>query len=160
MTDEMKTIPGHPNYSITKDDRVWSKPRRRTKGGWVSPGFVSGYFQVGLCGGNRQNAFFRKMVHRLVLETYIGPCPDGMETRHLNGNKTDNRLENLAWGTRIENERDKVQHGRTKLTNEKVQVIRYLRDVAKFTLKDIAWQFDVCRATICFVVNRKTWRHV
>ncbi|KKM78381.1 hypothetical protein LCGC14_1360570 [marine sediment metagenome] len=161
----MKTIPGFPNYAITRDGQVWSKPRtvsggRHWKGHWVKPGLVNGYFQVGLFNKSKQYHRFNKMVHRLVLETYVGPCPDGMECRHLNGNKQDNYFENLCWGTRKENEKDKVQHGKTKLTEAKVRVIRYLRDVAKFSLEDIAWQFDVCRATICFVVNRKTWKHI
>lgn len=161
----MKDIPRFPNYSITKDGRVWRKPckdvrGRNWKGSWIKPGFVSGYFQVGLFNKSKQYCRFNKMVHRLVLETYVGSCPTGMECRHLNGNKQDNRLENLCWGTHEENEKDKVQHGLTKLTKTKVQVIRYLRDVAKFSLDDIAWQFDVCRATICMVVSRKTWKHI
>jgi len=47
------------------------------------------------------------------LETSVGPCPEGHVTRHLNGDPTDNRLENLRWGTRSENQRDSVKHGTT-----------------------------------------------
>ena len=50
-------------------------------------------------------------VHRLVLAAHIGPCPDGMEVLHINGDPTDNRLTNLRYGTRSENNRDKVRHG-------------------------------------------------
>lgn len=50
-------------------------------------------------------------VHRLVLEAFVGPCPDGMETRHRDGNLFDNRLSNLKWGTPSENARDRVTHG-------------------------------------------------
>lgn len=161
----MKIISGFPNYSITKDGRVWSKPRilpdgRHWKGRRIKFGLVSGYFQVGLFDKNRQYYRFNKMVHRLVLETFVGPCPPGMECRHLDGDKQNNRLDNLCWGTHQENEKDKVRHGLTKLTKNKVKVIRYLRDAAKFSLGDIAWQFNVCKATVCFVVNRKTWKHI
>lgn len=52
-----------------------------------------------------------KRVHRLVLEAFFGPCPDGMEGCHNNGNPSDNRLENLRWDTRSENIRDSVRHG-------------------------------------------------
>jgi len=45
----------------------------------------------------------RYEVHRLVLETFSGPCPEGMECMHLNGIADDNRVENLRWGTRSEN---------------------------------------------------------
>lgn len=51
------------------------------------------------------------LVHRLVLETFVGFCPKGLECRHLDGNKFNNWLINLAWGTRKENMRDCVRHG-------------------------------------------------
>jgi hypothetical protein len=50
-------------------------------------------------------------VHRLVLEAFVGPCPPGLECRHLNGKPADNRLENLAWGTDGENQADRITHG-------------------------------------------------
>ncbi len=50
-------------------------------------------------------------VHRLVLLAFKGPRPDGQYCRHLNGVPTDNRLANLAWGTKSENTFDKVGHG-------------------------------------------------
>lgn len=51
-------------------------------------------------------------VHRLVLEVFVGPCPEGMETRHLDGDPHRNWWpENLAWGTHTENMQDRVRHG-------------------------------------------------
>ena len=50
-------------------------------------------------------------VHRLVLEAFVGPCPPGQQCRHLNGIPTDNRLENLAWGTPSEDNFDRIRHG-------------------------------------------------
>lgn len=45
---------------------------------------------------------------RLIKDTgRLGPCPAGHETRHLNDIPDDNRLENLAWGTKVQNEGDK-----------------------------------------------------
>lgn len=43
-------------------------------------------------------------IHQIVLEAFCGPCPDGMEVLHGNGIRTDNRLSNLRYGTRSENE--------------------------------------------------------
>jgi hypothetical protein len=42
---------------------------------------------------------------------FVGPCPAGLEIRHLNGNATDNHLSNLTYGTKSENELDRVRHG-------------------------------------------------
>lgn len=52
-----------------------------------------------------------RAVHRLVLEAFVGPCPPDMEARHvLVRDKSNNRLENLAWGTRFENAQDCKRH--------------------------------------------------
>ena len=51
------------------------------------------------------------LVHVLVLSTFVGPRPDGMEVRHLDGNSLNNSLENLAWGTHKENTQDAFVHG-------------------------------------------------
>ncbi|MBF6326798.1 MULTISPECIES: NUMOD4 motif-containing HNH endonuclease [Nocardia] len=54
----------------------------------------------------------RALVHRLVLETFVGPAPsDRPICRHLNGNPQDNRLANLQWSTHSQNAIDKVEHG-------------------------------------------------
>ena len=53
-------------------------------------------------------------VHRLVLEAFVGPCPEGMECRHLDGNPGNCRLENLTWGTRRQQYQDRVRHGTVK----------------------------------------------
>jgi hypothetical protein len=51
-------------------------------------------------------------VHRLVLEAFVGPCPEGMQCRHFPDRDTrNNRLDNLSWGTPVENAADKVAHG-------------------------------------------------
>jgi len=50
-------------------------------------------------------------VHRVVLEAFVGPAPVGTICRHLNGVPSDNRLDNLAWGTHSENVLDQVRHG-------------------------------------------------
>jgi hypothetical protein len=51
------------------------------------------------------------LVHHLVLESFVGPKPDGMECLHGNDIPDDNRLANLKWGTSSENSYDIVRHG-------------------------------------------------
>jgi len=53
-----------------------------------------------------------RQVHRLVLEAFVGPCPPGEETCHdPDPDPTNNRLDNLRWGTRSDNINDAVGHG-------------------------------------------------
>ncbi len=49
-------------------------------------------------------------VHTLVMRAFAGPCPPGMEIRHLDGNPANNRLGNLAYGTSRENAQDTLRH--------------------------------------------------
>lgn len=51
------------------------------------------------------------LVHVLVLTTFVGPRPEGMEGCHNDGNAANNRLENLRWDTASANQRDRVKHG-------------------------------------------------
>lgn len=59
-----------------------------------------------LLSGRRQ-----ALVHRLVLEAFVGPEPGGMEGCHCDGDPANNRLENLRWDTPSGNTLDSVRHG-------------------------------------------------
>lgn len=72
-------------------------------------------------------------VHRAVLEAFVGPCPDGMEACHCDGNASNNRIENLRWDTHLSNNGDRKLHGRysvgsahpmAKLSIEQVRLVR------------------------------------
>jgi len=160
----LTAIKDFPKYEITEDGRVWSDKRRK----WLNPQEHTKlkYLQICLCKNNKKHI---KQVHRLVLETFVGPCPDGCVCRHLDGDAQNNALENLCWGTCKENEQDKVKHGTrakgeshglSKLTDVKIKIIRYLKDVAHFSLSDIAWQFDVNKTTVSRICRKEAWSHV
>lgn len=76
----------------------------------------TGYMQVNLRHPNRPKGYAK--VHRLVLEAFVGPCPDGMECCHANDVHGDNRLENLRWDTPSANARDKIRNGRDSQSNK------------------------------------------
>ncbi|WP_180768758.1 HNH endonuclease signature motif containing protein, partial [Vibrio parahaemolyticus] len=52
-----------------------------------------------------------KRVHELVALTFIGERPKGQVTRHLDGDKLNNRPGNLMYGTEKENQSDRLMHG-------------------------------------------------
>lgn len=73
------------------------------------------YLAVTLRGRGRPR---RARVHVLVLEAFIGPRPKGMVARHLNDQQSDNRLENLAWGTPEQNREDARRNRNTVTWSE------------------------------------------
>lgn len=112
---------GHPtfvHYEISTDGRVRSLDRetittlgivKRYKGRELKPA-TNPYPTVML---TEQGHSLPCRVHVLMCETYYGPRPGpGYEVRHLNGDPTDNRLQNIAWGTKSENAQDTLRHGR------------------------------------------------
>jgi hypothetical protein len=72
---------------------------------------LDGYHRVCLC--NAPNTDVDKFVHVLVLETFVGPCPPGMEACHGDGNPGNPNLSNLRWDTPANNALDKRRHAKT-----------------------------------------------
>ena len=54
-----------------------------------------GYPRAMLYSKGKSSIFF---IHRLVLEAFVGECPEGMKAKHLDGDPANNRLSNLKWG--------------------------------------------------------------
>ena len=103
-----------PGYEVTSDGKVFSIShnwrgygRRELSQSLNSYGYPSVRLSIG---GSRK----RVTVHVLVAEKFLGEKPSQKhQVRHLNGDKTDNRACNLAWGTAKENADDRERHGRT-----------------------------------------------
>ncbi len=166
----IKTIPKFPGYAIDESGNVWS---RWTKGGFISSTWKklriykpkNGYHAVQL---TRNKIPHYKTIHRLLLETFVGDCPLGCETRHLDGDKTNNHLSNLKWGTHLENVDDRAKHGtnpqgikngKCKLRDRDVKEIRVRVDKGE-KHRVLSKEFGVSQSVITNIVNYKTWKHI
>lgn len=88
------------NRSVLQSNGVLKKLKGKT----LSPQKLSnGYLYVNLW---KQGTMTKKLVHRAVLETFTGIPNNGNECRHKDGNKTNNHVENLQWGSHLENMQD------------------------------------------------------
>ena len=124
----------------------------------------AGYRAISIPKGD--GSYRRVYIHRGVCETFNGPCPEGMECRHLNGDMFDNRPENLCWGTPDDNTQDKKLHGTVakgeknggaKLTREKVNELRQVRAELGLTYKALAAMFGVTTMTAFRAAKGDTW---
>lgn len=76
----------------------------------------SGRVQVALARPGHRT--WTPLVHRLVLDAFVGPCPDGHECCHYDDNPQNNRLENLRWDTKVANARDAARNRRNANANK------------------------------------------
>jgi hypothetical protein len=164
MSVEFRAITDFPSYCVDSLGNVWSIHSGKWKKLKPSVG-GSGYLQVYLC--EKHKPHFR-MVHTLVCAAFHGPRPEGLEVRHLNDVKDDNRSENLAWGTPKENKGDARVSGRlttgersgnTRLTTEDVRRIRQFAAAGE-KQQSIADRFGITHSSVSAIVCKKRWAHV
>lgn len=128
-SESWKPVVGYEDYYEVSDyGRVRSLDRECWNGAgwWTKPGRLmklplngDGYHLVSLSVKGKAKSY---KVHRLVLEAFEGPCPEGMEGAHNNGIPTDNRLVNLRYCTHQKNNDDKNIHGTSQAHRVKAGV--------------------------------------
>ena len=171
--EQWRPVVGHEGqYEVSDCGRVRSLDRmvpcgsgghlRFCKGQILQPGRKSsGHVSVALGRGNSRD------VHRLVLEAFVGPCPDGHEALHYDDEGSNNRLSNLRWGTRGDNLIDAVRNGRkpvgsrqhvAKLTEADIPRIRSM--IGSVSIVSIARRFGVSESTIRQIKTGRAWAHV
>ena len=179
--EQWKDIPGYEGlYKVSDLGRVKSLNRINPYGRFVKGKILKlirngkyGHLMTHLCKNNRSKNY---LVHRLVLLAFVGQCPKGMETRHLDGNPTNNHLINLKWGTAKENQQDSIRHGtksnppqrdnrgerngQAKLIKKQILEIRKLYKTTKYTQESLAIKFNVTQQTIFDIISRRSWRHI
>lgn len=153
------------DYEVSDQGRV----RSRKSGQWrlrsTKPN-VYGYPALVLY---RDNHWTSYTVHILVARTFIGPCPEGMEVAHFDGNPLNNAVSNLRYATRQGNADDRARHGTHrrgervpthKLTAEAVREIRRSWAVRDSTRRALAERYGVSESAIQQVTLGKNWASV
>lgn len=178
MSEIWKLIPGYDgNYMASSLGRIKSLARivtRRSRWGDIcqynykerilSPSKSSrlGHLAVTLSDNGRQ---ITRSLHRLVLEAFVGPCPEGMECCHNNGIASDNRPENLRWDTHYANNQDRKKHGTdclgsrhgmARITEEQAAAIL----VDPRTAKEICAAYSVTKQMVYSIKSYKAWKHI
>jgi DNA-directed RNA polymerase subunit RPC12/RpoP len=162
---EYRPIAGFPLYEVGSDGSVWS----RYRGPWyrLKPYVDSdGYHAVRVY----NNARWRyARVHHLVLETFVGPCPDGMEGCHYpDRDRANNAVVNLRWDFHRNNIEDKREHGTWQfgeshgghiLTEGQAAAIIAMK--GKASTVEVAAQFPpISRVTVQAIWDGRLWKHL
>lgn len=152
-------------YEISNHGRVWSTRHNRL----LSPTPVrNGHRRIRLSNGTTERHIY---VHRLVLEAFVGPCPDGMECCHNDGDPDNNFVGNLRWDTRRANLLDRYRHGgmpdrrgegcpTSKLTTEQVVQIRKEYKRGGVTMTELGKRYGVCNQMVSRIINRQSWANI
>lgn len=160
--------PGFAGFYETSDlGRVFSLPRTTTPGGLLVLRVSSwGYHVVTL---SKYGVHYERRVAKMVLETFGGSCLPGQEARHGPYGQLDDRLINLCWGTRSQNQGEDRKRDGTSNQGERCGSVRLTeaivlecrrRYAAGETQTLLAAEFGVDQSVISDAVRGKTWTHL
>lgn len=150
-------------YEISSKGAIRSYCRAEPK--TLNPAHANnGYLQVNLCKSGQRHA---RHVHVLVAATFLGERRAGFDVSHLNGDKADNRVENLTYESHSQNCARRREHGtaylpagelhhNAKLTRDAVSRIFEMRAQGCYQ-KDIARAFGVTQSNISRVLSGRQW---
>jgi hypothetical protein len=179
-TEKWKPIVDFPDYAVSSYGRVKRIAISETNRHRYKPGLIlkpwkswNGYIRLAI-----SNKYGKKQfgVHQLVLRAFVGRCPKGKECSHKDGNKENNKLDNLEWATRSENRQRDIKlglyplgsnhhmaartgdkHPMVKLKADEVWLIRKCL-AQKISQRIIALMFKCHRCTINRINCGRSWK--
>lgn len=149
------------DYSITENGDLYSYKRNKiTK---MKPTlYKNGYRGAQLSVKGWKGKQKLVLIHWLVAEYFIGPRPEGQFVRHLDGDKLNNHVSNLAYGTPKENVEDTMRHGRVPKGDNHYNTKIFEKDIPEIIkriesgemLKLIGADYNVNQTVICHIKKK------
>jgi len=161
-SEQWLPIDDFPDYEISDLGRVRSHKRKKPK--ILSPVSFGRYMALYLFKDTHKHV---KYIHQLVAQAFLGPQLN-LDVRHLDGDRNNNCLTNLAYGTRKENMADALSHGTTargekcphsKLTDSKVIELRKLR-LEGVTVPKLSQMFGINIRNVYRALTGESWSHI
>lgn len=158
-----KVLTRYPQYEISTVGRIRRiVPFGRYYRGRLLTPFrrEDGRIQIRISGNNNK-------VHRLVAETFLGPCPLGLEVNHKDCNPSNNAIENLEYISPLQNRAHAILNRRhafgertatSKLTDIDVVTIRH--DSKSIPVNQIAKKFNLDKSHVYRILRRAFWNHL
>lgn len=158
-------ITGFENYTIDIDGNVYSLPKKTRKGKRkLKPvKYNNGYLIVDLV---KNGKIYKKSVHRLVALAFLENKENYPQVNHINGNKQDNRLVNLEWVTRSENQKHAIKIGLRSAKGEKNSQCKLNESIvfsiynSNSSYTDLANHHNISLSTIYDIKKKRSWSHI
>jgi hypothetical protein len=163
--EQFNFLPTNRAYLISDKGRIYSKKSKR-----FLFGSVNKYIQVSIYDNTKAKT---RRIHQLVMEAFVGPRPHKHDTNHIDGDKTNNCLENLEYCTRSQNNKHAYRlglnksippvvtgerHGNCKLTDLQVKEIRAEIKSPTMSRKDLAKKYSICESHISHIKHNPDYR--
>jgi hypothetical protein len=147
-------------YSVTGDGKIYSHIKNR----FLRPGLgKDGYLVVVLVKDKTPKSY---RLHRLIAKAYILNPQNLPEINHLDGNKTNNCIDNLQWVTGAQNVQHAYQNGLMardtirKITLAQARQIRGLYQNGQYTTRKLARLFSVDAASVSRIITNKAYKEL
>ena len=162
LSDKVE-IPEHKGYYADKEGHVYN-----SKGEQLVPVKRNGYLCVSL--PDKENGKFKQyFIHRLVASAFIKNINGAEEVNHKDGNKRNNKVSNLEWVSRSENQKHRfavLKHShfgekntQAKITGKDAIAIVELSN-SGYGCKKLSEMFNIAPSTICGITSGRSWAQV
>jgi len=159
-----KEVPGYSRYQVSNLGNMKSFCYGRETP--LTPGVTRKRRHVDIWSDERKNK--EMFVYNVVLMTFVGPCPKGMQACHYDGNSMNDRLDNLRWDTPKNNKKDNFRlgiegfgekAGRSKLTNSQAKSIQ--NEYHNGTkVKNLMGKYGLCKTAIWRIIKGVTYKEI
>ncbi len=163
MSPQIRPIPGLPGYFAGCDGSIWSHQGNGYRQLKAEPRKEDGRKRYTIMAPDGRRV--RRYGSYFVLLAFVGPCPEGKQACHNDGNCTNDAADNLRWDSEIANKADMVKHG-TRLRGEEINTAKLtVADVQEirrigYPLRQHAERFGVTETLVSYILRRKVWKHV
>lgn len=168
---EWRAIPGFPGYEVSNEGEVRSYYHHIRRDWYIDniPMRIlrpatrkDGYLSVHLIGDDKKH--YSRRIGSLVLLAFVGPRPEKLQVCHKDGNKTNNKLDNLRYDTPQSNQKDWKKHSRGYrkssqriFDEETIAEMRFAR-ASGTPIKELAIRYNVCQETIGRICTGKIYK--
>lgn len=155
---ELRQIPRQSNHWISKCGRIYFCDP--LGGEWTEKiggrQFKDRYVRVKFAfTENGVKKKVKHMLHHLILEAWIGPMPEGCEGMHTDDDRNHNHLDNLAWGTKSENRKQRCANGAAERGPNRpmVEKLKIAAQYPKLSYRLLADKYKMNMGTVWKIVN-------